>query len=364
MAVEASHEDNVQNTIALDPVAEPEAEFKTVLYMRDGISLNGDRVRTYTSLNAVQADEAAGYVDAVVTSWARKAFNQRPAPKQIKVGKVDTVGLETYDDAYNLILAEDCEFWAVTVDTRTPATQVAFAAEIEADAGGTTPIRRFLILQSSDAAWKTPGLPAAYAAIDGYERTAVIYHDDDGEQIDGAWAVARAVFDPDVRSQPWDGRVRDVAKLTTSPTPAEQANLDDNFANHALKYGSAPTFVDGGWNINGRFIHEIMTADWFYQRMREDVIDLKLTYSDRGRKVPLDETGRTLIEGLIEGRLNTAVAADHFELGQTEATSEEISDTDKTLGRIRAGGAATFLQSGRLFEFNFAFGNNPINVTE
>lgn len=359
---QATHEDNISITITLDPPPVEGLDFETVLFLRDGISLNGDRVRTYTSLNAVQVDEGLGFVDAVTTEFARVAFSQRPAPKQIKIGKVDTVGLETYEDAYDLVLAVDCDFYAIAIDSRVAATQVAFAAAVEADeAEG---LRRLFVLQSSDATWKTAGLPAAYAGLAGFERTVVDYHDDDGQIQGGGYAVSRTVFDPDVRSAPWDGQVFATANLTAPPSDTEKAALDANFANHGLPYGTAPVWIDAGVNVSGRFIHEIVTADWFYARFLEDITALKVKYSGRGRKVPLDEVGRSLIKSLIENRMSLGVAAEHFEAGQTLASTEPISTADRAAGRIRGSGVATLLGSARLFEFDFAFVRNPINVAE
>ena len=64
MALTPSHDDNIQITITLDPPPQAGLDFETVLLLRDGISLDGDRVRTYTSLTAVQGDEDSGFVDA------------------------------------------------------------------------------------------------------------------------------------------------------------------------------------------------------------------------------------------------------------------------------------------------------------
>lgn len=362
MALTPSHNDNIQITITLDPPPQAGLDFETVLLLRDGISLDGDRVRTYTSLNAVQGDEDSGFVDAFVTEWARVAFSQSPPPKQIKVGRVDTAGLETYEDAYDLVLAEDCDFYAVVIDSRAAVTQVAFSAAVEADeAAG---VRHVFVLQSSDADWKTAGLPAAYTALADRERTAVVYHDDDNEVQDGAWAVSRTVFDPDIRSAPWDGQIFETGALNNALTDAEKGHLDDNSANHGLPYGNAPIWMDPGVNISNRFLHEIVTADWFYARLLEDTAAFKIKYSARGRKVPLDDVGRSLIRKLLENLLAQGVAAEHFQAGQTAVQVEPISADDRALGRIRASAQATLLGSARIFQFDLAFVRNPINVQE
>jgi len=362
MALRASHEDNVQITITLDPPPQAGLDFQTVLLLRDAITLDGDRVRTYTSLNSVQSDEDAGFVDAFVTEWARVAFSQKPAPKQIKVGRVDTVGGESYEDAYDLILAEDCDFYAICMDSRTPATQVAFALAIEADeAEG---LRHLFIFQSSDASWLTAGIPAAYATLADLERWAVVYHDDDAQVQDGAWAVSRTVFDPDIRSYPWDGQIFATDNLTTAPDDTAKGHLDDNSANHGLPYGGADVWIDKGVNGSGRFLHELVTADWFYARLLEDTTAFKIKYSARGRKVPLDDVGRSLIRKLLENLLAQGVAAEHFQAGQTSVTVEPISDDDRANGCIRASAVATLLGSARVFKFDLAFVRNPINVQE
>lgn len=362
-AQRASHEDNIQIVISLDPPPQSGANFQTQLLIRRDISLDGDRVRTYTSLAQVEEDEAAGFVDAFVTNWALVAFSQKPRPAQIKVGQADiTGGGETYDVAYNLILAEDCDFWPVAIDSRIVAEQVAFAIAVDTDE--LTNIRKFFFFQSADADWKTSGIPAAYATLAGLERWAVIYHDEATQVQDVAWPVSRAVHDPDVRSAPWDGEIFATDDLTTPPTISEKGFLDANFVNHGLPLGTADVWVDAGVNGVGRFIHEILTADWFYVRLTEATAALKIKYSARGRKVPLDDVGRTLVRKLLEQLLAQGVAAEHFQAGQTAVQVEPISDDDRINGVIRASAQATLLGSARIFSYDIAFVRNPINLQE
>ncbi len=101
-------------------------------------------------------------------------------------------------------------------------------------------------------------------------------------------------------------------------------------------------------------------ATRFETRLQELVVNTKLSYALRGDKIILDESGKTLIKGLIDTQFALGVAAKHFVPGQTASQIEDITAADLAARRIRGKGQAQIAVDGRLFGFIFNFGRTPI----
>ncbi len=357
----ANHLDNIQITIILGAVPSSQIGFHPLLMVDEGAganTLNGARVVSYTELAGATADETAGFIEAATLEAVRVAFAQRPPPKTVKVGRVDTVGAESYPDAFALIKAADPDFYGVAMDDRTDAIILLMSAAIEAESPG-----KIMVFQSDDADWLTSGLPAALTALDTRERSIVAFHTSDVQWADWGWTANRLAFNPDERSVPWDAEVKEVLALSPLPTDAQKAFLDTNNANHGLPYGTANYFVDPGTNQNTRPIYEVMTADWYEIRLQARIADLKVAASARGEKIPIDASGQALILAEINAQFNIGVAAGHFVDGQTVAVAEDITAADITAQRLRFTGQVQSAASARLFQFTFNFSTSPIPTT-
>lgn len=351
----ANHTDNIEINASLQAAAGATASFGVVAYVREGITLGGDRIRLYADRAEVAVDELAGEVDATTTAAATVAFSQQPRPSLFAVIR-KAADPETYVQALDAARAE-LSWYVTTIDSRDLADIDAVSDYQEALPSG------IFIPQSSDSGWLTSGAPAAFAGYVGKERTALIYHDTDGEFADVGWSVARATFSPDTQSAPWDGRARAVAGLATQPNTTQKAFLDANNANHGLEYRSAPFFVDAGKNGAGRPLHEIVSLDWFQARLGERTADLKLKYSDLGLKVPINEEGQNLLLSIVDGLLQDATTARHFNPGQTRATAVPITAEDLSNERLCFTVEGQFTGSARKFKFNLFFTRDPINTT-
>tara|TARA_R110000824_G_scaffold30668_7_gene100631 strand:+ start:5754 stop:6812 length:1059 start_codon:yes stop_codon:yes gene_type:complete len=349
----ANHLDNITINITLAPAPLQIAGFGIPLLIVDGAtsSLGGDRVRTYAGTDGAQADNTAGELSAAALAGVTAAFSQRTSPALVKVGLRDAT--DAYDVALAEIIAFDPDFYGVAIESRAAADQLLVSTAVEAS-------NRLFVLQSSDADWKTPTLPAAYTALAGVERTAVVYHDTDAAWGDLAWLANRLVFDPDIKSAPWDAAVQGVASYATAPTAGEKINLDNNFANNGLIYGAENFFIDAGVNAAGRALHEIETADWFDARLREAVVGVKTAASARGDKIVIGPTGQGQLLAEISALFQRGVNAGHFISGQTSQKAETITQADFDLGRLRFSGAGQLASSARLFTFNFNFGRAPL----
>jgi len=353
MAFAANHLDNFEIDASLQAAPASVASFGIEAFIREGVTLGGDRIRAYANLDGVKADELAGEVDSTVTAAATVVFAQQPTPSIWMVIRKEVA--ESYTEALVAARQADCRFYIVTLDSRDLADIALLAQYVETQ-------KHILIGQSGDAGWLTPSVPAAFALYGSLERTAILYHDTDGVFAAEGWGAARATFDPDVTSAPWDGRARAVAGLATSPNATQKLNLDDNKANHGLELRSAPFYVDAGVNGSGRPLHEIVSLDWFQSRLVERVADTKLTYSDRGAKIPVTVTGQQIILSIIEALLAEGVAAGHFVADQVEAVAVAITDTDRSLSRLCFQVRGQFAGSTRKFKFNLNFTRDPINT--
>jgi len=349
----ANHLDNITINITLAPAPLQIAGFGIPLLMVDETtsSLGGDTVRIYTDTAGAQTDVTAGELSAAAFAAVTAAFSQRTPPASVMIGLKEIA--DAYDVALAKIIAVNDDFYTIATESRTPVDQMLISTAVEA-------LNKLYILQSSDADWLTAGLPAAYAAIAGRERTAVVYHDTNTEWADFAWAANRLVFDPDVKSAPWDAAVQGVAGLATAPNSTQKANLDANFANHGLPYGAEVFFVDPGVSAAGRALHEIETADWYDARLQESIAGLKTAASARGDKIVIGPTGQGQVLAEISALFQRGVNAGHFVAGETRQAAETITQADLDLGRLRFNGAAQLASSARLFVFNFNFGRTPL----
>jgi hypothetical protein len=229
-----------------------------------------------------------------------------------------------------LIIAENPDFYGVTLDDRTGPIASPIAALVEA---GTT--NRQLFLQSSDAGWITSGVPAAYSFVSTLEQTSVIYHDDDTENADVSWAASRLAHDPDNRSAAWVGGLQATAAIAPLPTEAERDFILANNANVPLPFGNETSFVFDGVNGSGRPIDHVVTSHWFAARLTERLQTLMIAYAAAGQKLIVSPVGQAAVLGEIEEQLAAGVTAEHFNPGETRALAVAITAADLTAQRMR-----------------------------
>lgn len=349
----ANYNNLVVVNVTLGAQPAPRAGFGTTLLMVDealGNGLNGDRTMRFASVAAAQTAQTAGYITAAVLDAVTTVMGQARRPVDVLVGRVDTVAVESYPDAYALILVDDPDFYAICIDSRADAVIVAMATLIEAS----TP-NRILIVQSDDATWKTTGLPAGLTGLAGLERTAVVYHTSDAEWNDLGWAAYRMTYDPDAVSAAWNASVALVDALSPQPTDSEKGFLDANFANYGLLWGANPFWMNPGVNVSGRGIYELVTADWFADRLQAAVADLVASTSLRAAKIGVDAVGQASILALVDAQLAAGEAAGHFTPGLSSSAGETITAADIAARRIRVTGQATNVTNATNFQFDLYF---------
>jgi hypothetical protein len=335
--------DNININVFLQPVPGDGADLTTGLYLVDeagGNALNGDRFRTYKSPTDVSDDLALAYISTAVAQALTDSFGETPKPEKILVGRVDTVGLETYADAYGLVKTAvgvaGAGFEGVAIDVRTDAEILLISAAVETDD------LRIFALQSADADWLTAGYPAALSVIEGRERSIICYHDTAAEVSDLAWMCQRLSVSPDVKSAGWPAKLFTVQPNATMPTTSQQALALANEVNLGLPDGPVANWMSPGVTAANRPIEFILTTDWFKVRLQERWTALFQAVSLRGDKILVNTQGQIQIkaildalvqEGLDKGHLDTATKADGTILPRV--TPLEITDADKTAQRVR-----------------------------
>lgn len=322
-------------------------------------SLNGATTLEFTSRTEAQASLTAGYIAQATFDQIESGFLQTSKPSAIKVGAVDLVGAETWAQAYTRIRQADPDFWAVLATSRTPADIVSLATAVEADDD------RFFFFQNSDADWLTTGDPASFSAIGAFERSALLYHDDDTEYVDMGWVADRVSADPDVNSADWKTLLKTGASLTTGLSQTQKDFLiKTNHGNVMLPLG--PTyqrFVSPGINLNNRGIYELLSVDWFRSRTQEDYSQLLVEYANRHRKLVVGQAGQTAVQGILQKWLKKGVAAQHFlNATNTRVTAHPITADDRTNGVMRFKVEATFAISARELEFDIYFQQTELEV--
>lgn len=358
----STHDDLIDINITLSALVSGTATLTTILVLQDDVTPGGGRYASYSNPTEVAADVTAGNLDATSQAIADKMWGQNNPPDTVLFGQVDLVGLETAAQGLDAVIAAGAQFYGVVYQNRTVSRQSALAVDIEAKASNGTYL--LLGLQDDDADWLTSGLPAAWAAISGFERTVMYYHDDNdddavSDRLECCSFADRLSWDPDETSAGWNATVSQVDALATALTQTQKENARANGANTALPMGTrTTTFVDPGKNIAGRPVDHIVSADWLRARVAEAVADLITSTSERGTKLTVDTQGQSLIGNVIEKVFIQGVENGHFldyRLDPLAITSDDISNQ-----RVRFDGSAQLATGVRQVTINLYFDTDPI----
>lgn len=357
------HNSNIEINVFLDAASTARRGFGLILLLvaLSTNSLDDERVVEYASLADAQAAEDAGFISAATLAIIEDIFAQPSPPDSILVGYRDDGSdpAETWAAAIAAIRAIRDDFYVVVSTTKTDVAIAAIAAVVE----GITPAKRIYIAQSNNADWLTSGVPSGFSSIVAYERTAVIWHSTDAQGADAAWASNRVAFDPEEISTPWHAApLANIASYTTALTDSQRSLAIANNCNVLAAWGSYSNVTDPGVNISGRPIDELVSADWLEARLREDISDLVVKQSSRGRKIGVDIRGQAQVQAVIEARLQQGVAVGHFAQGQAICTALAISTADTDNRRLRFDVAAQLLGSMRKATVNVYLGREPVVV--
>lgn len=188
--------------------------FGTPLFIGEttGVLSASDRVRTYTSAEAVLEDFSVADPEYIA---ALRFFGQEIKPTYIKIGFWDSATAETIVEAYTAIKETDSDFYFVTAESHTQSDVEALAATIEAES-------RIYITSTSAANAVDSGdatdVGSVLQALN-YNRTAVIYTPDDTQYPEAAIVGLQAPKDPG--STTW--KFKSVTGVTASDLTTTQS---------------------------------------------------------------------------------------------------------------------------------------------
>lgn len=209
--------------------------------------------------------------------------------------------------------------WYITnIGTRTDADIALLGAWTEARS-------KIAIAQSSDLA-----LVAALALqAASYQRTALIFHDDDTEYLDGAWSSSGGGMNLDVPDGVGIWIYRSLEGVPFDPVTGAQATAI--YAANANLFGRnlGLSFTSKGTMASGRFIDVTTTGDWTKARLEEAILSAFVG----ANKIPYTNAGINQIRAVISGVLTQGQSFGHF---STDVTPEilapdisEVSAADK-----------------------------------
>lgn len=351
----ATFDSNITINISLEAPPSIFTGFQSALFISSDSTLGGDRVKSYSSLAAVQADNTAGNVSATALAAATAAFSQSRRPQNFLIGRRDSGGGESFADAIAAIVAVNNNFYTVAIDDR------GTIASLESASGAIETLTKLAVMGSNDASWLTATPDAGFDTMRARERTALVWHNSATEPVATAYASKILTHDPDTRSAPWTTPLTGLNNYTPALTDSQAANALSNNINLMQAYGPAPQYVDPGVNLQNRPLYELLTRDWFQIRLQERMSALVVDLSERGQKLVLDDNGgaasaQDYALSVVGGLYGEGLQALHF-VDDPNASFDPvpITSTDINLQRLRITGRARFAASGRLFNFDLNF---------
>lgn len=272
------------------------------------------RARVYGSL-AELTDDGWASTDAVY-KMAQAIFSQNPTVNKIVVGRADN-GDADVAASLNAIMSEDNSWYGLLVDQAMASDYDDIAAWVETN-------KKLFIVWTTDAntpdGTKTTD-PASVLKAMGYDRSAVIFHiapSAGDDYPDAAWMGEGFPYDPGTSTWAY----KTLKGVTPdSITGAKESALQGKNCNYYSEVGGV-NITQEGKVASGEWIDIIIGTDWIEARLREAVYSALVN----NRKIPYDDSGITLIEGLVKGVLNQAAAAGILQADSIVVTVPRYAD--------------------------------------
>jgi hypothetical protein len=253
----------------------------------------------FFSLAEVVAFGFSSVAEPAIYAWASAVFAQDDGVDSLLIGQQIAGDAGDYTVTMDAIELEGANTWYITnIESRADADIADLAAWTETRT-------KLAIVQSDDL---TLVAAAALQAL-GYNRTALIYHDDDSEYLDGAWTSSGGGMNLDapggvgiwayrqLEAVPYD----DVTGAEAVAIYAEDANLFGR--NKGL------SFTSKGTAASSRFLDVQTSIDWVKARTEEEILSL---FVGTPTKVPYTNAGINLVAAAIQNVLNRGVGFGHF----------------------------------------------------
>ena len=263
------------------------------------------------------------------------------------------------------IQAEDNDWYGLVTGAALPGPirQVGHALEAARFIAAS---RKIYGTQSADSDVKGSAITDLFTRLKDLDRrrTFGLWHDDDFEMGAEALFGAKLSVNPDQRTTTWAHAT--LAGVTPLGPPDltvnEQTNIEGKNGNYYGRLGGVGATFPGKL-FDGNFIDTLITEDWTFFRMTEDLQNLFLQYSNMGSKIPYTDAGIQIIRSVISNRLRIGTRLGHFAAEPKPFVSDprrrDISDADVAARLLRLSFGAQL--AGAIHTTNI-IGNIAINL--
>lgn len=269
----------------------------------------GERVRTYSSIEEVEADFTAGDIEI---EMATDLLSQQIRPPEFKIGQVEAGDSGDYVTALSAIEAIDNDWYGLVTETRAEADILAIAAWIQARI-------KLYLATTSDAAViaNTAGNVLEDLVAGSFFRTMLWYSADTDNHLAAAVAGLQLPKLPGSTNWAYKGFSGPaVDQLSTT----EQNNVTNNRGNIYITVNDL-NISQFGQMPDGDFVDVIRGADFIQSRMQEKIL-FTLANTD---KIPYTNDGIALIEADMREILVTARDVNGI-LASFTITTPDVSD--------------------------------------
>lgn len=272
------------------------------------------RARVYGSVAEMASD---GWTSSdAVYKIANAIFSQNPSVNKIVVGRKDS-GDASIDAALNAIANENNDWYGVVVDQAMVANFADVASWVET-------AKKFAIFWITDVnaydASKSTDL-ASVLKLANRNRSAVVWHATPAggaNYPDAAWMGEGFPYEPGTST--WAYKTLNGVTPDTLLASQETALKGKN-CNYYTTVGGV-SITQEGKVASGEYIDIIIGTDWIEARLREAVYSALVN----NRKIPYDDTGIAMIEGLVKGVLNEAASKGILQADSIAVTVPKYAD--------------------------------------
>ena len=258
----------------------------------------------YFSLAEVVAAGFTSVATPDIYAWASAVFAQDDGVDSLLIGRIDAADLNL-TASLDAIEAAGANTWYITnIESRADTDIVDLAAWTETRS-------KLAIAQSSDADILTGvlGNIAFQLQSAGYNRTALIYHDDDTEYLDGAWTSSGGGLNLDAPGGVGIWAYRQLEGVPFDDVTAAEATEIYNASANLFGRNKGLSFTSKGTAASSRFLDVQTSIDWVKARTEEEILSL---FVGTPTKVPYTNAGINLVAAAIQNVLNRGVNFGHF----------------------------------------------------
>jgi hypothetical protein len=235
------------------------------------------------------------------------------------------------------VFAEDDSPYYVCIEDRDPEQVYVVATYIET-------LHKLYIGQTSQADVKTSATTDVASLLqDGnYFRTGLLWYSTDATTAAEAWAGKVAAANPDAVTTIW--ALKNLVGVTADAlTTTEQGYIKGKYASFYDTVGGVGATWEGR-TPNGKWIDNVITVDWLYFRLREDIWRWYLSVSNRNEKINYDDDGIKAHRALTKNRLEKGFKVSHINSNYTVTVPlrADVDDADVNARRLTWSFAAEF----------------------